>query len=325
MTSILTIRDSLINKLDADFIEENISKNINLYYARHDIAHSIAEFTKIVTDNFNATVYQYSEVGVYFYSEEFYVQLYRNSYTVTASIRATREAMDKLLSLITIVPTHSSINWYFKKSNDGYSLSTYPLKLKYQPIDEMYPFIENGMVNYFDSYIKSSASILLLIGPPGTGKTSFIRGLLKHAGKDAMMTYDEALLKNDEFFIQFINDNSSFLIVEDADTMIRPRDEGNALVSRFLNISDGVMDIKDKKIIFTTNLDSIDKIDPALTREGRCHDVLHFRHLQYNEAVALAKKCDIPFSTTSKTDSYAISEIFNKKRHNEVKSRAGFL
>jgi adenylate kinase family enzyme len=39
-----------------------------------------------------------------------------------------------------------------------------------------------------------------LIGPPGTGKTTFIRGLLAHRSCSAIVTYDAGILEKDGFF-----------------------------------------------------------------------------------------------------------------------------
>jgi len=321
----LVVRDTIFAKLGVDFSERMLEKKINLFTDHYYTASSLEETIKIILENFDsATLSPYNKYTKYIIMDDALITLTDGNDRCSVNYMATKEVADKLSSIVTHVPKLANVNWYYIKDKSIH-FDQFPLKYDNPPIDEMYPFIETSMNEYFDSYMNSSASILLLIGPPGTGKTTFLRGLLSYVGKDAMMTYDEHLLKDDDFFIQFIKNYSSFLIIEDADTMIRPRDEGNTLVSRFLNLSDGIMDINRKKIIFTTNLDSMDKIDPALTREGRCFDVLHFRHLHYEEAMKLANKCDIEFDPPSRTGEYAISEIFNKKRNNTPKQRVGFI
>jgi ATP-dependent 26S proteasome regulatory subunit len=41
-------------------------------------------------------------------------------------------------------------------------------------------------------------------------------------------------------------------------------------MSRFLNISDGLIKLPNKKLVFTTNVTNFENIDSALLRPGRC-------------------------------------------------------
>ena len=154
-------------------------------------------------------------------------------------------------------------------------------------INSAYPWISEGVENYFKRYIEDDANILVLLGPPGTGKTSFIRSLLTYSQKKAKISYSEEVMANDYFFANFMSSDALFLVQEDADTFLKPRAEGNTMMHKFLNVGDGLISTKGKKLIFSTNLRNVSDIDSALVRPGRCFDVLKFHPLTRVEAEAV--------------------------------------
>lgn len=191
-----------------------------------------------------------------------------------------------------------------------------PVNTQHLPFQEMYPYMKEDLHDYYDRYVSSSANILLLIGQPGTGKTSFTRGLLHHSKQSATLTYHEKVLEQDRFFVDWLESDDMFLILEDADTMLLPRKEGNNLMARFLNMGDGLMGFTNKKMIFSTNLPNISSIDSALTRPGRCFDILQFRNLTHDEAKVMCAK--IGTEPPNVSDNQSISELFASKRNEEV-------
>lgn len=218
------------------------------------------------------------------------------------------------------------IEWVY--SGEGSSV-TIPLLGEKLPVSEMYPFLKGETIEeYYDRYLDSSASILLLIGPPGTGKTTFIRGLLHHTAKNAIVTYDDKILERDYIFARFLEDDTGVMVIEDADNFLKPRSDGNTMMHRFLNVGDGLISIRGKKLIFSTNLPSIRDIDTALVRPGRCFDVVSFDNYTLEQAEKLAKKLDVKFEKKDNPkDTYSLAEIFFKQKNSSPKQvkKMGFV
>ena len=212
----------------------------------------------------------------------------------------------------------SYIEWIY--SSDGGSVNV-PLNRDRLPVEEMYPFLDGeSLGDYYDRYMESSANILLLIGPPGTGKTTFIRGLLAHRSCSAIVTYDANILEKDGFFAKFIEDDAEVMVLEDSDAFLKSRSDGNTMMHRFLNVGDGLVTTKGKKMIFSTNLPSIRDIDSALIRPGRCFDIVTFDVLNADAAKSLAKKLKVKLPEVK--DTYSIAEVFNQQSDNTKKSSA---
>jgi ATP-dependent 26S proteasome regulatory subunit len=165
---------------------------------------------------------------------------------------------------------------------------------------------------------------VLLKGPPGTGKTTFIRGLLSHLNKSAMATYDSSLLNSDALFEKYFSSRCEFIIFEDADAFLSSRTDGNKTMHRFLNLGDGLISMPNKKLIFTTNLETLSEIDSALTRPGRCYDILEFSPLTYDQSKIVSEKSGISLDSESKK--FTLAEIFNsqKYRKEHKKAQIGF-
>lgn len=178
----------------------------------------------------------------------------------------------------------ATINWVYDKYMNSIEI---PLNTARMPADAMYPFVEKPLKEYYDSFYKSSANVLICIGEPGTGKTTFLRGMLASLNISAMLSYDASTFDSDQFFVNFMGSSSGAMIVEDADIMLTPRTDGNSSMQRFLNAGDGLVTLPQRKLIFTTNLPNTKNIDPALVRSGRCFDVLRFRKLAPAEIASL--------------------------------------
>ena len=246
-----------------------------------------------------------------------------NSNTTTVRAFGDEEFVEDMIEIVedNFDQVTCHIEWVY--GGDGQSVNV-PLNRDRLPVDEMYPFLNGEPLNdYYDRYMASSANILLLIGPPGTGKTTFIRGLLAHTNSSAIVSYDANILDKDGFFARFIESDDNVMVLEDSDAFLKPRSDGNTMMHRFLNVGDGLVTTKGKKMIFSTNLPSVRDIDSALTRPGRCFDIVEFKPLSYGEAKTLAEKLNATMPDAK--DQYSIAEVFNEQTHKPSVKKVGFI
>jgi hypothetical protein len=155
--------------------------------------------------------------------------------------------------------------------------------------------------------------LVILHGPPGTGKTSYIRHLCGLTDKPKLFIPPNLALRiADPEFINLLHDNTnSILLIEDAEELLTKRDAtGSNAVSNLLNLSDGLLsDGFHIQIICTFNAD-LARIDKALLRKGRLIASYAFEALAQPKAQALASSLG---QTTPVTEPMTLADIYNRE------------
>ncbi|HUQ10316.1 MAG TPA: AAA family ATPase [Steroidobacteraceae bacterium] len=214
-----------------------------------------------------------------------------------ADSRARAEEAEALLRQLSgeLRPREKSfvVDWQFMAANALRS-SSFEEIVTEELLDEAYPSLPGGVQVFVEGFLASSDAVLILLGPPGGGKTRLVREILaaishrKGENAEIMYTTDKRAIANDEMFVEFITCAHDALVIEDTDHLLKARTSGNEDMHRFLSIADGIARAQGRKVIFTTNLPNVSDIDPALTRPGRCHAVVALRSLTLAEAQRLA-------------------------------------
>jgi hypothetical protein len=272
----------------------------------------------------NSYIYHDAPDLFYFYSDNVLGKFERNNNGLDDGIilyinQLDADIFDNIISKVSDNSTKISIRWYLDGDGDYADVIELYNDIMY---DSMYPFIDGGICKYIDNFLKSKSSILVLIGQPGTGKSSFIRYILSRMDKKAYLTYNHEIFKNDLMFSKFVtNSTSGAFVIEDADVLLKSRESGNELMQKFLQLGEGVIKLNGKKLIFSTNLPSTKDIDEALIRKGRCHDVLEFRPLTFEEANRACE--DLKLEKLTDNREYKLTEIFNRDKVKEQK-KVGF-
>lgn len=187
--------------------------------------------------------------------------------------------------------------------------------------------------------IEPSGRLTIIDGPPGTGKSYFIRGLIKELVGEIIVvlpskfvssldspTLIPVLLDKKAEIIEELSysrfpgedeprdedsDKSIILIIEDADECLVPRSGDNmSAISSLLNFTDGIFgSVLNMRIIATTNAKNTE-FDKAITRPGRLSKQIHIGKLHYERALHVYKRLK---SDATEDDLKLFKNTFNKK------------
>ena len=328
------------------FLINDSSISINLYFDYENIIKFYDEYLN--SDKF---IFTYEEITsrIYFFGKDKNKRLdsryeisAQDNITFTVSIRSSIDTYKNVIDLIKSknikFSSHNEhklernyINWAV--GYDGQRKIIYnelPVKESNNIKDTFYPSITekyNVTVNEFiDEYLKSDESVLLLTGKKGSGKTELIRQIIARSDKNAQITFNKEIIRDNGFYYDFFSsDYYNILIIEDADDILMKRESGNDIMDLFLNLSDGIVSNKEKKFIFTSNLPNLNSIDDALLRNGRCFATIEFKTLTEEQGKTIAKDLNIEYNSSIEclADAFAIKNKFIGQQE-KAKPKRGF-
>lgn len=219
------------------------------------------------------------------------------------------------------------IEWYYGGSCLQYSYF-------YQSLEDQFyseAYEDRNILHNIKHFLDSKQSILILSGMPGTGKSRLVRQIMRmmnHTSDEVKGVYttDKETLEQEKFYIEFLSGSADILILEDLDGLLLKRSEGNHIMSKLLNVSEGVLSISNnKKIVITTNIIKMKDIDPALLRIGRCFGVWKFKKLSIPRGNDLLRVLGVePALTEEKTvaDIFAMANGFAQQK--QIKNVIGY-
>lgn len=229
-----------------------------------------------------------------------------DAYIYGTTLKDAQEAADMVVKSITVMPIRdhqSPVAFWSWSDISGAVKRTRMLDVcKWDDVITNYP---PGPREALDAVVKlkeapSSGRLILLHGPPGTGKTYAIR-TLAHEWQDwckihyivdperffgnanymlsVLIEEEESV---DDEFMEIIAPNKGTLkkkkpqwrliVLEDTDELIRvdsKNDTGQA-VSRLLNVCDGLVGQGLRTLFLITTNEKMEKLNPAVVRPGRC-------------------------------------------------------
>jgi len=219
----------------------------------------------------------------------------------------------------------------------GFYVKDFDLKEKTSDLQLLDEHYGDGFTEFNDKLIKRLAEetkgLTLFHGVPGSGKTTYIRHLLrklKEMNRENNVLYFPPTMVGsitDPNFVNFISDwvtdskGKNYLLIEDAEPLLESRDQSrNIGITNLLNLTDGLLnDILNIQIIATFNT-KLSNIDNALLRPERLMARKEFEALSIEKGKILASKIDInPDLITKKmtlADIYALKNERKPITHN---------
>jgi hypothetical protein len=140
---------------------------------------------------------------------------------------------------------------------------------------------------------RNNGRIIILHGPPGTGKTWAIRSLMtawKQWAEGAVVIDPDYLLEKSNYFMTMLNGRNSektrLVIIEDADEIAEKNGTRGSNLSRLLNATDGLIGASSNLLVLLSTNAPPEALDRALLRPGRCLASIEFTPFSADEVTS---------------------------------------
>jgi len=162
-----------------------------------------------------------------------------------------------------------------------------------------------------------NGKLILLHGPPGTGKTTALRALgrswRKWCRTDCVLD-PERLLSEPGYLLEVVMGDAGgdrrwrLLILEDCDELIRSEAKHTAgqALSRLLNLTDGLLGQGQNILVAITTNEPLDRLHPAVVRPGRCLAQIEVGPLTATEAASWLENGEHVARPTTLAELYAL-------------------
>jgi hypothetical protein len=335
-----------MTQVNHNLVEQGFCGSIALaswrYLRTHATGHRVLGFTaqeplkalELLAERLGLGVEMTSPTGGYASGPLVFIAMTESNFAMYYHTSIALEALEAVIDIKPANPEHR-VKWWFM-TKDGPNSRELLLK-GYDPHDAFYPWMSSSLDEFAEDFSLSTANVLLLVGPPGTGKTSFIRGLVRRMRYETWVTYDQEVQNNEEFYVDFASpratvpdssdgdapkiehDDRRCLVMEDSDELLVKRSAGNKLMNRILSLSDGITTLPQRKVIFSTNLPGLKSIDEALLRPGRCFAAVRFRDLSMSEAKRAAAAIGV--SVSINREFMSLSQALNAQQVSELEAQ----
>ncbi len=237
------------------------------------------------------------------------------------------------LCILETLPDKPEISMVEVGPNGNFLLKSYPVYDNFliKDLDMHYGYgfekFHNELMGRFE---KQSKGLVLFHGLPGTGKTFYIRHLLrKMTSKNKVVIYMPPNMVDrlvDPYFITFLakelanqslKGNFCVLLIEDAEPLLASRQgEGRVMgISNLLNMTDGILnDMLKLQIICTFNV-KVKELDKALLRPGRLIARKEFKAMTALDANRLAQQLGVKHHFNKPV---TLSEVYAHVKNNNT-------
>jgi len=272
--------------------------------------------TQLTNNNIPYYIIRNSETPVII-TPNMFIYSYRGEITVLTNTAELPSVVKKSISLYEENGNTPSCE-YATYNRDGFSTNTLLIKTVDLNVKENYnDDLPDDKIKEF-LQAENESGLLILHGKPGTGKTTYIRNLIRELSDKDFLILDSSVFDNitDSSFIQLLLEyKDCIVILEDCESMLADRTDGNNKMASLLNLSDGILgDAFNLKFICTFNAD-INRIDQALLRKGRMKVKYEFKKLSKDKVKVLSDKYKLNIPEDKITDMY-LSDIFNYNSDN---------